>query len=300
MRNLNLNLNNTRVAAIAVAGVVGLIVLLSSLYTVHQTELALVVQVGQPRAVVTEPGLHMKAPWPLQNVVMVDKRVLNLDLPTEEVIAQDKKRLVVDAFARWRVTDPLRFYQSLSDVDVARIRLQPILGSNVRRVLGAQTFAAVLSSDRAKLMLDIRDGVNAETKSFGIEIVDVRIRRADLPAQNSDAIYLRMQQERVREANEYRAQGEQISQEIRSKADRDVTVTLAEAQRQADITRGQGDAEKNRIFAEAFGRDPDFFGFYRSMTAYQASLKGDNTTVILSPDSEFFRYFSSGTGAARR
>ena len=292
--------NNTKLAAIAVAGVAALIVLLSSLYTVHQTELALVVQVGQPRAVVTEPGLHMKLPWPLQNVVMVDKRVLNLDLPTEEVIAQDKKRLVVDAFARWRVTDPLRFYQALADVDVARVRLQPILGSNVRRILGAQTFAAVLSGERAKLMIDIRDGVNAETRSFGIEIVDVRIRRADLPAQNSDAIYLRMQQERVREANEYRAQGEQVSQEIRSKADRDATVIMAEAQRSADITRGEGDGEKNRIFAGAFGRDPEFFAFYRSMTAYTSSLKGDNTTVILSPDSDFFRFFGSGAGAPRR
>ncbi|MSP95511.1 MAG: protease modulator HflC [Alphaproteobacteria bacterium] len=286
--------------AIGVAGAAALVVLLSSLYTVHQTQLALVVQVGQPRAVVSEPGLHMKLPWPLQNIVYVDKRVLNLDLPTEEVIAQDKKRLVVDAFARWRVTDPLRFFQSLSDVDVARVRLQPILGSNVRRVLGAQTFAAVLSGERAQLMLSIRDGVNMETKSFGIEIVDVRIRRADLPAQNSDAIYLRMQQERVREANEYRAQGEQVSQEIRSKADRDATVIMAEAQRSADITRGEGDGEKNRIFAAAFGRDPDFFSFYRSMTAYTSSLKGDNTTVILSPDSDFFRYFGSGAGTQRR
>jgi membrane protease subunit HflC len=179
------------------------------------------------------------------------------------------------------------------------VRLQPILGSNVRRVLGAQSFAAVLSGERAKLMVDIRDGVNAETRNFGIEIVDVRIRRADLPPQNSDAIYLRMQQERVREANEYRAQGEQISQEIRSKADRDVTVLIAEATRQSEITRGQGDSEKNRIFAEAFGRDPDFFAFYRSMNAYQSSLKGDNTTVILSPDSEFFRYFDNGATGRR-
>ena len=292
--------NQTKLIAIGVAGAAALVVLLSSLYTVHQTQLALVVQVGQPRAVVSEPGLHMKLPWPLQNIVYVDKRVLNLDLPTEEVIAQDKKRLVVDAFARWRVTDPLRFFQSLSNVDVARVRLQPILGSNVRRVLGAQTFAAVLSGERAQLMLSIRDGVNMETKSFGIEIVDVRIRRADLPAQNSDAIYLRMQQERVREANEYRAQGEQVSQEIRSKADRDATVIMAEAQRSADITRGEGDGEKNRIFATAFNRDPDFFSFYRSMTAYTSSLKGDNTTVILSPDSDFFRYFGSGAGTQRR
>jgi len=284
---------------IGAAAVVFLIVLFSSLFTVHQTQQALVLQVGEPRAVVTDPGLHMKLPWPFQNVLYLDKRVLYLDLPAEEVIAQDKKRLVVDAFARWRITDPLRFYQSLTDEDLAQVRLQPILGSNVRRILGSQTFAAVLSGERAKLMLDIRDGVNAQTKNFGIEVVDVRIRRADLPPQNSDAIYRRMQQERVRQANEFRAQGEQISQEIRSKADRDATVIVAEATRQAEITRGQGDGEKNRIFAEAFGQDPDFFAFYRSMSSYQASLKGDNTTVILSPDSEFFRYFNQGAAPRR-
>jgi membrane protease subunit HflC len=169
----------------------------------------------------------------------------------------------------------------------------------VRRILGSQTFQAVLSGERAKLMIDIRQGVNAQSKTFGIEVVDVRIRRADLPQQNSDAIYRRMQQERVRQANEFRAQGEQISQEIRSKADRDATVTVAEATRQGEITKGQGDAEKNRIFAEAFGQDPDFFSFYRSMTSYQQALKGDNTTVIVSPDSDFFRYFSQGAAAKR-
>ena len=285
--------------AAAAAAVVLLIVLFSSLFTVQQTQQALVLQVGEPRAVITEPGLHMKLPWPFQNVLYLDKRVLYLDLPAEEVIAQDRKRLVVDAFARWRITDALRFYQSLTDEGVAQVRLQPILGSNVRRVLGSQTFAAVLSGERAKLMVDIRDGVNAQTRNFGIEVVDVRIRRADLPAQNSDAIYRRMQQERVRQANEFRAQGEQISQEIKSKADRDATVIVAEATRQAEITRGQGDGEKNRIFAEAFGQDPDFFAFYRSMSSYQASLKGENTTVILSPDSDFFRYFSQGAAARR-
>jgi membrane protease subunit HflC len=233
-------------------------------------------------------------------VLYLDKRVLVLDLPAEEVIAQDRKRLVVDAYARWRITDPLRFYQSLTDEDVANVRLQPILGSNVRRILGSQTFAAVLSGERAKLMVDIRNGMNAEAKGFGIQVVDVRIRHADLPQQNSDAIYRRMTQERVREANEYRAQGEQISQEIRSKADRDATVIVAEATRQAEITRGQGDAEKNRTFAQAFGQDPDFFAFYRSMNAYQTSLKSDNTTVILSPDSDFLRYFGGGPGQPRR
>ena len=277
---------------IAVAAVVLIIIAYNTFYTVSQTEQALVIQFGQPRAVVNTAGLHVKSP--LQGVVYFDKRVLNLDLPEEEVIAQDKKRLLVDAFARWRITDPLRFYQALTSQQIAAVRLQPILGSNVRRVLGSQTFAAVLSGQRAKLMHDIRDGVNAQTGNFGIAIVDVRIRRADLPAQNSDAIYSRMQQERKREANEYRGQGQQISLEIRSKADRDATVILAEATRQSEITRGEGDAEKNKIFADAFGRDPDFFGFYRSMKAYEAALKGDKTTVVLSPDSEFFRYFERG------
>jgi len=292
--------NNSLIAA-GVGAIVVLAIASTSLFTVHQTQQALVLQVGEPREVVTTPGLHAKLPWPFQNVLYLDKRVLNLDLPAEEVIAQDRKRLVVDAFARWRITDPLRFYQSLTDEDLANVRLTPILGSNVRRILGSQSFAAVLSGERAKLMVDIRDGMNAEAKGFGIQVVDVRIRHADLPQQNSDAIYRRMTQERVREANEYRAQGEQISQEIRSKADRDATVIVAEATRQAEITRGEGDAEKNRVYAQAFGQDPDFFAFYRSMGAYQTSLKGDNTTVILSPDSDFFRYFGAGsTVPARR
>lgn len=292
----------TRTYLIGAAVAAGFLAIIgaSSLFTVHQTQLALVLQVGEPREVVTTPGLHVKLPWPFQNVLYLDKRVLVLDLPAEEVIAQDRKRLVVDAYARWRITDPLRFYQSLTDEDLANVRLQPILGSNVRRILGSQTFAAVLSGERAKLMVDIRNGMNAEAKGFGIQVVDVRIRHADLPQQNSDAIYRRMTQERVREANEYRAQGEQISQEIRSKADRDATVIVAEATRQAEITRGQGDAEKNRTFAQAFGQDPDFFAFYRSMNAYQSSLKSDNTTVILSPDSDFLRYFGGGPGQPRR
>lgn len=291
---------NNHLIAAGVAAILVIVVAASSLFTVHQTQLALVLQVGEPRAVVTTPGLHAKLPWPFQNVLYLDKRVLNLDLPAEEVIAQDRKRLVVDAFARWRITDPLRFYQSLTDEDLANVRLQAILGSNVRRILGSQSFAAVLSGERAKLMVDIRDGMNAEARGFGIQVVDVRIRHADLPQQNSDAIYRRMTQERVREANQYRAQGEQISQEIRSKADRDATVIVAEATRQSEITRGEGDGEKNRIYAQAFGQDPDFFAFYRSMNAYQTSLKGDNTTVILSPDSEFFRYFGAGSATPAR
>lgn len=292
--------NNNFLIGAGAAAIVVIVIATTSLFTVQQTQQAIVLQVGEPREVVTTPGLHVKLPWPFQNVLYLDKRVLNLDLPAEEVIAQDRNRLVVDAFARWRITDPLRFYQALTDEDLANVRLTPILGSNVRRVLASQTFAAVLSGERAKLMVDIRNGMNAESKDFGIQVVDVRIRHADLPQQNSDAIYRRMTQERVREANGYRAQGEQISQEIRSKADRDATVIVAEATRQAEITRGEGDGEKNRIYAQAFGQDPDFFAFYRSMNAYQSSLKGDNTTVILSPDSEFFRYFGAGSTAPGR
>jgi membrane protease subunit HflC len=284
-----------RHSALLILGVIVLGTLaLSSLYTVQQTQQALVVQVGAPQAVVPVPGLHVKLPWPFQHVVYYDKRVLTLEAPPEEVIASDKKRLVVDAFARWQITDPLRFYQALTDEEIARLRLGAILSSNIRRVLGDQTFTAVLSASRAKLMHDIRDGVNSETKNFGINIVDVRIRRTDLPPQNSAAIYQRMQQERVREANEFRAQGAQIKQEIQSKADRDATVIRAEATRASEITRGEGDGEKNRIFAEAYNQDPEFFAFYRSMKAYEASLKGDNTTVVLSPDSEFLRYFGHG------
>jgi membrane protease subunit HflC len=284
-----------RQSAFLILGVIVIGVLaLTSLYTVQQTQQALVLQVGAPQAVVPAPGLHVKLPWPFQHVVYYDKRVLTLEAPPEEVIASDKKRLVVDAFARWRITDPLRFYQALTDEEIARLRLGAILSSNIRRVLGDQTFTAVLSASRAKLMHDIRDGVNAETKNFGINVVDVRIRRTDLPPQNSAAIYQRMQQERVREANEFRAQGAQIKQEVQSKADRDATVIRAEATRASEITRGEGDGEKNRIFAEAYNQDPDFFAFYRSMKAYEASLKGDNTTVVLSPDSEFLRYFGHG------
>ena len=286
-------MNMNRTPMIIAASAVGFLLLLfTSLFTVQQTQQALVVRFGEPLRFINTVGLHLKTPF--DRVVYFDRRVLNLDLPEEEVIAQDRKRLVVDAFARWRITDPLRFYQSLTNTDTARLRLQPILASNVRRILGAETFAAVLSGQRAELMHDIRDTMNVETRNFGIYVLDVRIKRADLPAANSDAIYSRMQQERVREANEFRAQGDQISQEIRSKADRDVTVLEAEATKQSEILRGEGDGERNRIFADAFNRDAEFFAFYRSMRAYTESMKGNNTTIVLSPNSEFFRYFEQG------
>ncbi|MBV8800050.1 MAG: protease modulator HflC [Alphaproteobacteria bacterium] len=282
-----------------ISAVILLLFGLSCFYTVTQTEQALLLQFNAPREIVTDPGLHTKLPW-VQSVVFLDKRLLNLEAPSEEVIAQDKKRLVVDAFARWRILDPLRFYQSLYDLDTAQIRLTSILSSNVRRVLGSQNFAAVLSARREELMRDIRDNMNQEARNFGIKIVDVRIRHADLPAENSQAIYNRMMQERKREANEYRAEGSEISQRIRARAEREVTVLLAEATRESSILRGQGDAEKTKILADAFGQDADFFAFYRSMQAYQEALPGENTTLVTSPNSDFFHFFSAPGGGGLR
>jgi membrane protease subunit HflC len=288
-----------RVTVIVGALAVGLVVLvgLMSFYTVDPTQQVLVLQFAAPKEIVTDPGLHFIVPG-MQSIEYIDKRLLNLDAPQEEVITQDKKRIVVDAFARWRIIDPLRFYQTLTNVSGAEVRLTPILNSDLRRVLGSQTFATMLSGARAELMHDIRDDMNAESKDFGIQIVDVRIRHADLPEQNSEAIYKRMQQERTREANEFRAEGSEISQRIKSRADREVTVLTAEASRESQILRGEGEAEKTRILADAYGQDPDFFAFYRSMQAYQDALPGTNTTVVLSPNSEFFHYFSQTGGQA--
>ena len=269
-----------------------LIVSLFSFYTVNPREQVRLLQFGAPQKLVTEPGLHVKVPF-LQQVQFIPKTLLNLDAPAEEVIAQDKKRMVVDAFARWKIVDPLRFYQSLYDVTTATTRLTPILSSDVRRVLGSQTFAAMLSGKRAALMVEIRDEINRDADGYGIKIVDVRIRRADLPPQNSLAIYRRMQQERTREANEFRAEGEEISQRVKARAEREVTVLTAEATRESEILRGQGDAEKTKVLAAAYGQDADFFAFYRSLQAYQDALPGDNTTLVLSPTGEFFRYFEA-------
>jgi membrane protease subunit HflC len=280
------------VAAFVVVGI-----LLSCVYTVNQTEQVLIVQFGAPRAVVSEPGLYTKLPW--QTVLRFDRRLLNLEAPSEEVIAQDKKRIVVDAFARWRITDPLQFYQNLTDETDADTRLAPILSSEIRRVLGSQYFAVMLSQRRAELMHDIRDNMNQDTRDFGIRIVDVRIRHADLPPENREAVYARMRKEREREAAEYRAEGDEIAQRIRARADREVTVIKAEATREAQVLRGEGDAEKTKTLADAYGQDPDFFAFYRSMQAYQDALPPDTTTVILSPNSEFFRYFGGGAPAAQ-
>ncbi len=283
---------------IAVLVIVAAIVGYGSLFTVYQTRQALVVRLGQPVRVVTEPGLNLKLPL-IDSVISIDKRILDLEAPAQEVIASDQKRLVVDAFARYRIHDPLKFYQTVSSIEGANSRLATLLVSALRRVLGEATFIQVVRDERPQLTQKMREQLDREANAFGIDVVDVRIRRADLPEQNSQAVYQRMQTERQREAAEFRAQGSQRSQEIRARADRDVTVLIAEATSRAEQIRGEGDAERNRIFAEAFGRDLDFFAFYRSMQALEAGLKHNDTRMLLKPDSEFFRYFVDPSGKPR-
>jgi len=285
-----------------VAGIVTLIVLLvvaiiaySSLFTVQQTEQVLVVRFGKPVDIVTEPGLHFKAPF-TDSVIPIDKRILDLENPSQEVIASDQKRMVVDAFARYRIKSPLRFYQSIGSIQAANLQLTTLLNAALRRVLGEVTLIQVVRDERELLMGRIRDQLDKEADSYGIQVVDVRIRRADLPEQNSQAVYSRMKTEREREAAEFRAQGKQKAQEIRADADRQATVIVAEANSKAEQTRGEGDAERNRLFAEAYSKDPDFFAFYRSMTAYENGLKSADTRFLLRPDSNFFRYFGNPSG----
>jgi membrane protease subunit HflC len=285
-----------------VTGIVTLILLFlvaiigySALFTVQQTQQALVVRLGRPVDVVSQPGLNFKAPF-IDTVINIDKRILDLENPSQEVIASDQKRLVVDAFARYRIKDPLRFYQSVGTIQAANLQLTTLLNAALRRVLGEVAFITVVRDEREGLMGKIRNQLDREAEGYGIQVVDVRIRRADLPDANSQAVYKRMQTEREREAAEFRAQGGQKAQEIRSKADREATVIIADANSAAEQVRGTGDAERNRLFAEAYGKDPDFFAFYRSMSAYEQGLRANDTRFLLRPDSDFFRFFGSPSG----
>ncbi len=284
--------------AAAVSAVIILIVLWASIFTVYQTRQALVVRLGEPVRIVTEPGLHFKVPF-IDSVIPVDKRILDLDNAAQEIIAADQKRLVVDAFARYKITKPLLFYQSVGSVEGANSRLATLLNSALRRVVGESSFEKVVRDDRSVMMSRIREQLDKEAESFGINVVDVRIRRVDLPEQNSQAIFQRMQTERQREAAEFRANGNERAQGIRADADRQVTVTIAEAEQRSQQIRGEGDAERNRIFAEAYGKDADFFTFYRTMQAYEAGLKSNDTRMVLTPDSDFFRYFADPRGRDR-
>ena len=263
-----------------------------SIFIVKEINQAIVLQFGDPKRIISKPGINFKIPF-IQNVVFLDKRILNLDAPPEEVIASDQKRLIVDAFARFQIVDPLKFYISVGNERVARSRLSTIINSRIRSVLGTQRLQTLLSEDRTKQMALIQDGVKNEAEKFGIKIVDVRIKRADLPPANSEAIYRRMQTEREREAKEFRAKGAEMAITITSPADKEVTVILAEAEKQSQIMKGEGDGLRNKIFAEAFGQDPEFFAFYRAMQAYEKALIGGETSLILSPDSEFFKFFGN-------
>ena len=263
-----------------------------SLFTVKEINQAIVLQFGDPKKVIDEPGLQVKIPF-IQNVVFLDRRILSLDPSPEEVIASDQKRLIVDAYARFRIIDPLKFYVSVGDERVARSRLATIINSRIRSVLGKQSLATLLSEDRTKQMAIIQEGVNAEAEKFGITIIDVRIKRADLPQANSEAIYKRMQTEREREAKEFRARGAEMAVTITSTADKEVTVLIANAKKKSEIMKGEGDGQRNKIFAQAFGKDPEFFSFYRAMQAYEKALIGGETSLILSPDSDFFKFFGN-------
>ncbi len=288
-------MNRTVLTAAAVLVALSVFVGMSSLFTVHQAQQAIVLQFGNPVRVIQDPGLKMKVPF-VQNVVYFDRRLLDFDADAQEVIMADQKRLVVDACARYRIDDPLRFFQAAGNEANMRARLGAIVNSSLRNVLGSVPFSAVLTARRAELMRQISDLVVNESKQFGIAVLDVRIMRADLHPDNSAAIFARMQTEREREARQERAEGAETAQRIRAEAERDRTIVLAEANRQASILRGQGDGDATKIFADAFNRDPEFYGFYRSLQAYQRSLADGTATMVLSPDSDFFRYFRDQRG----
>ncbi len=271
----------------------------ASLFTVHQAQQALVVQFGDPRRVITEPGLNLKIPL-IQEVVYFDKRILGLDAQPEEILTTDQRRLVVDSFVRYRITNPLLFYQTVRNELGLRGRLAPSVANAFRGAFGKLDASTIISGDRPAAMQQVTTTLQEDSRRLGIELVDVRIKRADFPDTIGQAIFRRMQTERQREANEQRATGFELSERIRSEAERQRTILIADARRRSEILRGEGDAERTKIFAEAANKDPQFYDFYRSLQAYTKSLQPGDTTMVLSPDSEFFKYFDSATGAPRR
>lgn len=275
-----------------IAGVFVLFILLSgSLFVVTETDQAIVLQFGDPKQIYRDPGLKLKVPF-IQDTVFYDKRVLDLDPPIQQVILSDQKRLNVDSFVRFKIKDPLKFYQTVGNEKIAEQRLNSVVNSSLRRVLGNVTLQAVLSAERANIMNMIHTQSNDEASKFGIEVVDVRIRSGDLPSETSQAIFARMRSEREREAAEFRAQGQEQAQQIKARADRERTVILAEAEKKAQILRGEGDFSALNTLSKETSKDPKFYAFYRSLQAYKTSLGSNDTTMVLSPESEFFRFFS--------
>jgi membrane protease subunit HflC len=277
--------------------IIGLVIIVlgliayGTLFTVDQRQQAIVMQFGEPKRVISDPGLAWKLPL-IQNVQYYEKRVLNLDPPGENILLADQKRLIVDVFARYRIADPLLFFQTVRAEETARSRLGTIINGRLRQILGNSTLSSVLSDERTQILSDLRENVDQETRRFGIALVDVRIRRADLPDETRESVYNRMRSEREREAAEFRAQGFEQAQRITAAADREATVIRAEAEREANILRGQGEGTRTEVLNSAYGQDPEFFNFYRTMQAYSASLDSESTYMVLSPDSDFFSFFN--------
>ncbi len=278
---------------LGVVGVAVLIVVMSATYIVYQSEQAIVLQFGEPIRVVNEPGLKFKVPF-VQNVVFYDARLLNLDPPAQEVVLNDKKRLDVDSFTRYKIIDPLKFYQTVRTENQARSKLAEIVNSSLRKVLGRITLTELLSEKRTQIMSDISNTVKKDAEAIGVSVADVRIRRADLPREVMQAINDRMKTERQRDAKEFRAKGQQEAQNIRATADKEATIIIAEAEKNAQITRGEGDKEAVRLWNKTVGQDVEFYDFYRSLDAYRKSLSDNETSLVLSPDSDFFKFFNKG------
>jgi len=292
-------MNRSLLTIIVIVVIAAGFLLRGALFTVHQAQQALVVQFGDPRRVITEPGLHVKIPL-IQDVVYFDKRILGLDAQPEEILTADQRRLVVDSFVRYRIVNPLLFYQTVRNELGLRGRLAPSVANAFRGAFGRLEAATVISGDRPSAMQQVTTTLQEDSRRLGIELVDVRIKRADFPDTISQAIFRRMQTERQREANEQRATGFELAEKIRSEAERQRTVLIADARRRSEILRGEGDAERTKIFAEAANKDPEFYNFYRSLQAYSKVMQPGDTTMVLSPDSDFFRYFENPTGAPRR
>lgn len=285
-------MNEKRIIQIIIVASVTLLLLSSTFFTVEQRQQVLVLQFGEPKRVIDSPGIKLKLPF-LQNTIFFDKRIIDLAIAEQEVIASDQKRLIINAFTKYQIIDPLKFYTTVNNFNGLENKLSAILDSSLRQVIGEVTLNELLTADRVNIMTKIKNVVSKESEIFGVKIVDVRIMRADLPKENSEAIFARMQTEREKEAREIRAKGAEEAQKIRAEADKEKTIIVAEAKKNADLTRGNGEAQSTKIYADAYGKDPEFADFYRSMNAYETSLKGDRTKMVISPDSEFFKYFGN-------
>lgn len=283
---------NSQTKKILITLSVALLLFANSMFTIDQRQQVLILQFGEPIRVINTPGIKFKLPF-LQNALFFDKRIIDLGIADQEVIASDQKRLIINAFAKYQIIDPLKFYTTVGSLQGLSNKLSGILDSSLRQVIGEGTLSELLTENRGVVMTKIKEAVSRESEIFGISIVDVRIMRADLPKENSDAIFARMQTAREKEAREIRAKGAEEAAKIRAEADKQKTIILAEANKESDLARGNGEAEATKIYANSYGRDPEFADFYRSMNAYKEAFKSDKTKMIISPDGEFFKYFGN-------